>query len=205
MTYDERYNQYKIQIKMHEQFRSETPESMLKNDREIFIDFRNNPEGELIFKIKNMKERSQEVKRRVKPLDDDNLNVLMIFIDTLSRNNFHRKYRHTKKVLEKYNFKNKASSRLYEFFRLHSIKSYTFPNLAASSYGIEASDLSQHRKRINRYAEEQGYITAFGADFCAYCEAEVSKSKPKKFRKNEKNEFFAFLTGFELFCDSNTV
>ena len=177
-----------MQKLIHERFQSETQESMLANDREVFIDFRTKPEGELVIKIKNMKEKSKEVKERVKPWDKDNLNVLMLFIDTLSRSNFHRKYKDTKKILKKYNFRNQASSRLYEFFRLHSIKSYTFPNLIASSYGIPDSDAmpKKYRKRINRYAEEQGYVTAFAADFCAYAEAELNKSKIKKKLKNPK-------------------
>ena len=192
-TYEQKYNQFLLQSRIHELMQSETPTSMEENDRELFIDFRTKPEGEFKIKIKNMKDRHPEVKKRVKPVDDDNLNVLMIFIDTLSRSNFHRKYRKTKKILGKYNYKNQASSRLYEYFRLHSIRSYTFPNLIASSYGItdETYDTmpKSYRKRITRYAQEKGYITGFGADYCSICEADLNKSKKKVKKVTKKRNF----------------
>ena len=196
MTYNEKYNQYKMQKKMYEGFQSETGESMEKNDREIFIDFRTKPAGEFKIKIKNLKERDEKVKERVKPWDDKHLNVLRIFIDTLSRANFHRKYRYTKKFLNKYNFKNQASSRLYEYFRLHSVKSYTYPNLVASSYGIPGSGYDGPRKRVSTYARESGYITGYSSDYCSICEGDANKRKlhfPQKFKLFEISNFLKIL------------
>ena len=177
MEYNVKYNQFKMQKKMYEGFQSETGESMEKNDREIFIDFRTKPAGEFKIKIKNLKERDEKVKERVKPWDDKHLNVLRIFIDTLSRGNFHRKYRYTKKFLNKYNYKNQASLRLYEYFRLHSVRSWTYPNLVASDYGLTSSDFNEKRKRLSSYARENGYVTGYSSDYCSICEGDSSKGK----------------------------
>lgn len=151
-------------------------EEMKKGEREVFIDFRKNDQGRLKIKVKNLLERNSTVKARVKPVDKDHLNVLNIFIDTLSRNNFHRKYKRTKKFLKKYHFKKKKNKRVYEFFRLHSIRGYTFPNLFASTYGLRNENWSdEHAKRIESYAQEKGYITGITSDCCVYPESE-SKS-----------------------------
>ena len=171
-------NQYKLQEYVVKNFKEETEESMETGPREVFIDFRTNPEGEIKLKLKNLKnDQNPEIQKRVKPVDSEHQNILLIFIDTVSRPNFFRKYKKTVEFLRRYNFSLKQKLRAFEYFRLHSIRGYTFPNLFASTYGAPYSisfDVDHHVKRIESYAKEEGYITGYTSDACTYTECEVS-------------------------------
>lgn len=187
--YEVKNQQYKFKNKIRAGMQSETEESFKNGEREVFIDFRKDPEGEFVLKLRNLKETDPEVKERVKPLDDDNYNVLMIFIDTLSRANFHRKYHQTKELLQKYHYLKKKKLRAYEYFRLHSIRGYTFPNLFASTYGVPYADswTNDHLKRIDHYAKEKGYIVGMTSDCCTYTESETKCNKnPSKVDPREQ-------------------
>lgn len=178
-NFTEKNQQYVMQEKVMKGIRMEYKEEIEEGDREVFLDFRKSFDGEIKIKVKNLIERNETVKSRVKKWDKDNLNILNIFIDTVSRNNFHRKYKKTKEFLEKYNYLNKKEKRVYEFFRLHSIRGYTFPNLFASTYGIRNDYWNEkHLNRIDSYAKKAGYITGLSSDCCVYPESE-SKSKRK--------------------------
>lgn len=172
--YTDVMQQYRLQAQVNEKMRSETPETMAEGDREVFIDFREKEEGELKIKLKNLIEREEKVKEEVKDLDDDNMNILRIFIDTISRNNFHRKYKETIKFLKKYHYLKKGDKRTYEFFRMHSIRGWTFPNLFASTYGRDYDGWSEFNlTRIHSFARKQGYITGMASDCCVIPETET--------------------------------
>jgi hypothetical protein len=70
-----------------------------EGDEEVFVDFRSNKKGDLILKVRNLIDKDPEIKKRVQKLDKDHLNILHIFVDTVSRNNFYRKYKKTTKFL----------------------------------------------------------------------------------------------------------
>ena len=199
----EKYDQRLLQKKVNNGYVSQTPTSMENNDEEIFIDFRKSEQGELVIKLKDLKPRDPKVKNRVKKLDDKHKNVLMIFIDTLSRNEFHRKYPKTRKIMKKYLHLNKSPKiRAYEFFRLHSIRSYTFPNIFGSSYGVLYQDWNQPKlKRIESYAKDAGYITGMGVDMCSYSESEVrgSATAPDKYNDDLDPDHLFLQIG----CDYN--
>ena len=85
----------------------------------------------MIIKVRDLIKGNKTMEERVKPLDKDHLNILHIFIDTVSRNNFFRKYKKTAKFLSENYHAEKKKKRVYEFHRVHSIRGYTFPNLFA--------------------------------------------------------------------------
>jgi len=163
-TYEEKNQQYDFQAKILRLRQEETEDSLEKGDREVFIDFRKDFMGEFIMKVRNLKEKDP---------------FIVVFVDTVSRNNFHRKFKNTKKLLQKYNYRLKKELRLYEYFRMHSIRGYTFPNLFASTYGVPYLDswTDNHLKRIESYAKEAGYITGMTSDCCTYTESEVKCKK----------------------------
>lgn len=178
-NFREKSQQYELQSLIMDSMKSVTEEEMENGDKEVFIDFRKNYNGEILIKVKNLLDRNETVRNRVKKSDKQHLNILNIFIDTLSRNNFHRKYKNTREFLKKYHYSQKKSKRVYEYFRLHSIRGYTFPNLFASTYGIRNDKWDElHLKRIDSYAKEAGYITGISSDCCVYPESE-SKSNLK--------------------------
>ena len=189
MTPNQKYSQFRMNKLTMEGIQKETYESMKTSPREIFVDMSKGnatQEAEVVFSLKDRKKTDPKVKERVKPLDKDHYNILMLFVDTVSRQNSHRKYKHTLDIFKKYINSKKKKLRAYEFFRLHSIRSYTFPNLFASEYGAPYDELwSKELKRTESYAKDAGYITGYSADFCGYSEAEVSKSKNNRFQVHE--------------------
>lgn len=154
-----------------------TEDDIKFGEKEVFVDFRNSEIGEVVFKVRNLILRNQEIERRVKPLDKEHFNILQIFIDTVSRNNFFRMYDKTKEFLKNYHYSQKKSTRVYEFHRLHSIAGFTIPNILASTYGADYTKLSSYvsLKRIESYAKDKGYITGFASDNCAFGEEEVAR------------------------------
>lgn len=150
-----------------------TPDDLESGHREFFIDFREK-EPKPVIKVRNMLKNDPDLKNRVKKVDKDHLNILNIFIDTVSRNNWHRKYHKTNEFLRKYHYLKKENKRVYEYFRMHSIRGYTFPNLFASTYGVQYSHWhDNHLTRISSYAKKAGYITGITSDCCTYSEVEV--------------------------------
>jgi hypothetical protein len=150
-----------------------TPEDLVSGDREFFLDFRE-AEPKVHIEVRNLIEKNPEIKERVKPVDKDHLNILNIFIDTVGRANWHRKYDKTNEFLRKYHYLKKENKRVYEYFRLHAIRGYTFPNLFASTYGVDYSHWhDDNLKRISSYAKKAGYITGITSDCCTYSEVEV--------------------------------
>jgi len=69
--------------------------------------------------------------------------------------------------LKKYHHSEKKKLRVYEFFRLHSIKGISFPNLFASIFGINYRYLAyKHNQSIYTYHKKKGYVTAVSSDTC---------------------------------------
>ena len=94
-------------------------------EREVFYDFRKDPvEGEMVIKLKDLSK-----KYKFENIDNEHPNILNIFIDTVSRQRFHRRYKKVSKFLKKYHFSENKKLRVYEFFRLHSQRGFTAPNL----------------------------------------------------------------------------
>lgn len=128
--------------------------------------------------MRNLLLKDPDLRKRVKKVDKDHLNILEIFIDTVSRPNWHRKYLQTNQFLKQYHYLEKKNKRVYEFFRMHSIRGYTFPNLFASTYGVEYSHWQDsHLTRMSTYAKKAGYITGMTSDCCTYSEVEVKCRK----------------------------
>lgn len=140
-----------------------TEEEMKNGEQEVFVDFRKKKEGEILIKLKDLSH-----KRKLLPEDNDNLSILRIFVDTISINRFYRRFPKTRKFLEQYIPSKNKNKAIYEFFRLHSIKGFTAPNLVASVYGF--GDVKKRMRRIDSYASKRGYITGMTRDICNYNE-----------------------------------
>jgi hypothetical protein len=75
--------------------RGVTKEEMEEGPEETYIDFSENPKGEYKFKIRDLRNSKDDtsIADRVKPVTRDQLNVLRIFIDTISHQRFHRRFK----------------------------------------------------------------------------------------------------------------
>ena len=73
---------------------------------EFMIDFSDVKKPRAIYKVKNIMLRNENRREEIQESDPEHLNVLRIFMDTVSRTQFHRKYKHTIEYLKKYDYAN---------------------------------------------------------------------------------------------------
>ena len=170
-----------LQRELNLQMQMEPPDSVKNGDRESYMTFRESPEGKYVIKLRDQRE-NPDFKRTLLPHDKDHMNILHIFMDTVSRQRVYRAMPKTVDVLKKYHFTRNEKMRVYEFFRHHALEGYTWPNLISSMYGstddssIDIKHKSnQHRKRIETFAKEKSYITGFANNFCNVNEKELDE------------------------------
>jgi hypothetical protein len=112
-----------------------------------------------------------EERRKLKNNNSIYKNVLVMFIDTLSRPHFFRKFPKTAKFLKQFspyeeNF-SKKNMTVFEYFKFHSLTPWTEPNLKAAYYGAKIDGNGTH---FANYFKENGYILG---RINAFCEKET--------------------------------
>ena len=167
---------------------------------EVFIDFRLKEEGELIIKLKNLNLKNR--KFSILKEEKSHPNILRIFIDTVSRQRFIRRYHKTQQFLKKYHFSKYKKLLSYEFFRFHSIAGYTYPNLIASTYGNFEVSYAHQLTRIETLAKKLGYITGIASDLCNLYEREFDYDKSYAVFPDPEPVDHEF---FQVSCDYNTL
>jgi len=150
-----------------------TPSELANSTYEVFFDFRNDPLGKVIIKLRDIT-KTPEYKNEFKDHDKDHPNVLHVFIDTVSRHRILRKFPQTVEWFRKYLPNKKAGKTSYEFVKMHAIKGYTAPNLEASFYGT--TRVGTHSKRASTEFRESGYVTGDAYNYCATNPFTYSKS-----------------------------
>ena len=141
------------------------------NKPEISVDFSSNENGILNINLNYNKTLSDERKHLEgfsKPYSN---NILILFIDSVSRANSIRQLKKTLKFFEKFfPFEGNKNPKFpnenyhsFQFFKYHSHKFYTSGNYPILFYG-------NHRNKSNNlitfYLKKNGYITAYSADEC---------------------------------------
>ena len=145
------------------------------NIPEIVVDFSNNKYGEIKISIHFNKSLSEERKKLENKSFPFSKNIMVIYIDSVSRAFSMRKLKKSLKFIEKFMpykgcFNPKYPSENYhsfQFFKYHSFSSYTRYNYMQIFYGNrykEADD--KNMVRITRYLKEFGYITGYINDMC---------------------------------------
>lgn len=135
-----------------------------------------NPEIEVIFKgnqgkIRISIQRNETlIKERKNKINERNQmykNILIIFLDTVSRSHFIRKLPKTMKFLDdfsKYETNpSKKNMTVFQFFKYNSLDTYTEPNLRAIYYGTTLRGNGTH---FGNYFKENGYITGRVNSYC---------------------------------------
>ena len=179
--YEKRLYYEIFQSELNRSMRDEPSNNLECGYRESYMDFRESPEGKYVIKLRDQR-KNPDFNRKLLPHDNDHMNILHIFIDTVSRQRVYRTMKKTVEILKKYHFSRNEKIRVYEFFRHHALAGYTWPNLMSSMYGSIDDSLiyysgmyNQHRKRIETFAKEKGYITGFANNFCNVNEKELEK------------------------------
>jgi len=177
-------------------------EEMENGDIEVFYDFRKGDDkGEVIIKVRDLTKK-KEYKDKFLPHDRDHLNILQIFVDTVSRQHFHRRFKKSIKFLKKYHYSKNMKYRAYEFFRYHSIRGYTSPNMIGSVYGDYDDAYDQNEKRIEHFASEKGYVTGVTNEMCNGIEVMRKRGYKAKF---VDLQYYPDHALYQTSCDPNVL
>lgn len=123
--------------------------------------------AQIIFEIQK---NETLIKEREKAINNSKIlykNVLVIFFDTLSRVHFFRKFPKTVRFLNQFskyeeNY-SKKNMTIFQYFKYHSIRTYTDPNIKAAYYGAKIDGKGTH---FANYYKRKGYIVGRVNDFC---------------------------------------
>jgi hypothetical protein len=141
----------------------------IKNNIEVIVDY-SLDKPEMILRVNRDEKLVQErtkirEKLNIKVDDLMSKNVIHLFIDSLSRDNFRRKMPLSMKSLEKY-FENKSTdARSYQFFKYQAVASWTYVNMVPSMFGVE-SGTEGSPIHVNKYYKDKGYIMAQAHNNC---------------------------------------
>ena len=169
-----------------------------ENLPEIEVDFTKNPFGEMRVNVNYNKKLSRERKKLEQNSKPYSENILIIYIDSVSRANSIRKLPKTMKFFEQFmsynkSYKNKYSSGKYhsfQFFKYHSFRGITKSNYPRIFYGNKRG---RNIVRITKYLKKNGYVTGLANDFCY-------KDNARTFHKMKIDEVYDHQM---LICDPN--
>ena len=138
---------------------------------EISVDFSKNKNGNLHINLTFNETLSAERKRLEKNVVPLANNILILFIDSVSRANSLRQLKKTLKFFEKFmpfkgekNFKfPEENYHSFQFFKYHSHKFFTSGNYPILFYGQYRNET---KKSITYYLKKNGFITGYSADEC---------------------------------------
>ena len=133
---------------------------------ELFFDEKGH--GNVKIKVRRNETLSKERKKIAENKHSIYNNVLIVYVDALSRNIFQRKLHKITKYIEPYmlynlNEKEKEFT-AFQFMKYNTLKGLTIPNIKAMFYGIGLDD----SKGINlvKYFKEQGFVTGHTGTTC---------------------------------------
>jgi len=139
---------------------------------EIEIDFTNVDKPKLIINLHFNKSLSDERKLTENNSEPYSKNILLLYLDSLSRVNALRQLKKTTKFFEKFmsykdNYHNEYSSEnfhSFQFFKYHSFKGYTSNNYPFLFYGQNRRVLD--KSFITTFLKENGFVTCETIDWC---------------------------------------
>ena len=180
---------------------TEILETVFKNQTpEIQIDFTNSSLGEMIINLNYNKTLSEERKSKEKNAIPYSNNILVLYIDSVSRANSIRRLKKTTKFIEQFmsyegnNNKEDHSSKFhsFQFLKYHSFRHFTPVNYPQIYYG-RIREIG-HITSINKYLKNNGYITGQAIDICMRDNIRMLHNIPK-----DQGYDHAFLN-----CDPNS-
>ena len=139
---------------------------------EIYVDFNKDGIGELKIDVKFNKTLSDERKLLEKYSKPYSNNILLIYIDSLSRGNAIRQLKKTMKFIEQFmsykgGFNEKYPSEIFhsfQFFKYHSFYGYTTVNYPFLFFGQKKEN--KNKVIRTKYLKEKGFITSNAHDYC---------------------------------------
>ena len=140
---------------------------------EVVVDFTGNSQGKIDIKIRrdnNLSKQRKLLEKNSEPLSN---NVLIIYIDSISRQNSIRELKKTLEFFEKFMPYDGGFNEIYpnekyhsfQFFKYHAFKGYTCINYPFLFYGQKKEIKKKYL--INKYFKQTGFITSLTHDFCS--------------------------------------
>ena len=139
---------------------------------EVLVDFTDNNKGKIEIDVHHDKKLSQERKLLEKNSEPLSNNVLIIYIDSVSRQNSIRELKKTLKFFEKFMPYEGGKNEKYpnekyhsfQFFKYHAFKGYTCVNYPFLFYGQKRE--VKNKSLITKYFKKNGFITSLAHDLC---------------------------------------
>ena len=124
---------------------------------------RNNTRAEELKIIREQVLRQDEIDNNTQRVDH---NVIVLYIDNISRAHFHRKMHEFNDWLEQFTEDKNAELEATEFMRYHTVSKNTYKSNNAMYYG-ESADLNYNETtNVFHHFSENGYITGMFRDEC---------------------------------------
>ena len=145
--------------------------SLNGNIPEVSVDFSKNKDGDMNINLnfnKTLSDERKELEKSTKPYIN---NILILFIDSVSRANSMRQLKKTLNFFENFmSYKGNKSPKnpqenyhSFQFFKYHSHKFYTSGNYPILFYGKHRNETNKY---IAYYLKKNGFITGYSADEC---------------------------------------
>ena len=141
---------------------------------EILIDFSENDKPKLIVDVHFNKTLSDERKLLEINSEPYSNNILLLYLDSLSRANALRQLKKTMNFFKKFISYKGGSNKKYpseifhsfQFFKYHAFDGYTYTNFHFLFYGQINNNNIQNKHLITKYFKQNGYVTCNVHDLC---------------------------------------
>mgnify|MGYP002624760653 CR=1 FL=1 len=142
------------------------------NIPEVYTDFSVNKDGEMFINLHYNETLSKEKKKLEKNSNPYAINIMVLYIDSLSRANAIRKLKKTMKFFEKFiSYKGGSNEKspkeifhAFEFMKYYAFEGNTIGNYPRMFYGNSRE--IKNKTKITKYLNENGYITGYANDHC---------------------------------------
>ena len=126
-------------------------------------------------------------------------NVMLIYIDCVSRQHFLRKMKKTSTFIEKFmKYNNDFGFNAYQFMKYQAFAHWTTPNIIPMFFS--SKDYYGHQSHLVRYFKENGFITGNTGNLCSKDSCELSDQD----YSNNKLGYDSFdHENIGMFCDPN--
>lgn len=177
----------------------------IKDKTEFVVDISDPEHHKLDMKLKpNLKRAEEQRKLRKEIIDNEKTNgtyesrvdknMLIIYIDNLSRAHFFRKMPKTAEWLAQYVDNEESDYKTYQYFRYHSTYYNTLYSNAAMYYG-QVEHVDNTTKNVFDSYAKNGYMTGFFKDSCETNAVSINDPEAKTHRWDH--------FGGEISCDVN--
>lgn len=171
------------------------------SDNELTLDFSKTELGEYIIDLKYNESLSRERKLLENKISPYSNNIMILFIDSVSRSNSIRQLKKTLSFFEKFIQYNggynpqypKERFHSFQFLKYHSFRFQTSGNFPRLFYGNKYED--KNLVLLTKYFKENGYITNYNSDSC-------QKDNTRTFHNLTESEVYDHQL---LLCDPNMV